>query len=535
MVQDRGEIFAGRSIAVVKDLNREEQWYLYQKTRELKEAVRTGGDLTPFKINDPDHGIYLLFLEDSTRTKESFRNAALFHGAKMNMFDAGSSSFNKSESLTDTIRMLFGYSATSTFIIRSPQEGVCRMLEEAIGDYARKIGYPVPAFINAGDGKHEHPTQEFLDEFSFLEQKKWDRSRIHLVLTGDLFHGRTVHSKVDGLRIFDEVHVDLVAPPELSMPPYYEERMLENGFRIRKFSSIDEYLNQDEIADIWYFTRLQLERMGDEIKDKADSLRRAVTFRKSFIDKVPATTKFYHPLPRHRVYPVVPPFLDPTSLNGWDEQSINGYFTRIIEIAMVGGRLGVDYRGKESSSEREEAPFVEEVPVSGRAPKEDTYKVGIKPVENGIVIDHIGRGTDLEKIWDHIDKIRRIMKLNIRSSHGVYHSNDADQFKGIISLPDVTSFDQKQIKMIGAVAPNCTVNIIQNHHVVKKYRMHMPPRVYNFEEIACRNENCISHPSHHEPIYPEFFRSASNTYVCKYCEVSHTFQEIWRDDVRDVN
>jgi aspartate carbamoyltransferase len=50
-------------------------------------------------------------------------------------------------------------------------------------------GYP-PSFINAGDGKHEHPTQEFLDEFSFLEALEWNSESIHLVLTGDLFHGQ---------------------------------------------------------------------------------------------------------------------------------------------------------------------------------------------------------------------------------------------------------------------------------------------------------------------------------------------------------
>ena len=68
--------FFGRTIAVVEDFSIEEQHYLYNKTRELKEAIKNGDNLDAFKLNDTDFGIYLMFFESSTRTKESFRNAA---------------------------------------------------------------------------------------------------------------------------------------------------------------------------------------------------------------------------------------------------------------------------------------------------------------------------------------------------------------------------------------------------------------------------------------------------------------------------
>jgi aspartate carbamoyltransferase len=96
-------------------------------------------------------------------------------------------------------------------------------------------------FINAGDGKHEHPTQEMLDEFTFLEQNNWDTSSIHIALVGDLLHGRTVHSKVDGLKIFDTVRVDCIAPSEIAMPETYIHMMKTNGYEIRLFSSLDAY------------------------------------------------------------------------------------------------------------------------------------------------------------------------------------------------------------------------------------------------------------------------------------------------------
>jgi aspartate carbamoyltransferase len=195
--------FTGRSLAIAGDLSVDEQLYLYKKTKELKSALLSGGDVSRFRLRDTEICTYLIFLEDSTRTKESFRNAAMFHGTKVNVFDAGSSSFNKSESMTDTVKMLTGYTiGRSNFIIRSGLEGVCRWLSEAIGEYAKKIGRPTPVFINAGDGKHEHPTQEFLDEFSFLERKNWETDSIHIALVGDLAHGRTIHSKADGLLRF---------------------------------------------------------------------------------------------------------------------------------------------------------------------------------------------------------------------------------------------------------------------------------------------------------------------------------------------
>ena len=521
-------VFDGRSISMVSDLSIDEQMYLYEKTRELKQAAMNKEDLSRFKINDPEMGVYLFFMESSTRTKESFRNAGKFHNIKLNDFNAVSSSFSKHESITDTIKMLVGYSTRSMFIIRSKLEGVCTWLHYAIGEYTKKLGLKHPVFINAGDGKHEHPTQEFLDEFSFLEHLNWNRDHIHIALVGDLFHGRTIHSKAEGLRVFHNVTVDLIAPEELSMPEYWIDKMASHEFRIRVFESIEEYLSQPQIASIWYFTRLQLERMGEEVLKKADFLRNSVTFQKRFIDRVPKDTKFYHPLPRHRDYPTIPAFLDFTSLNGWDEQSVNGYYTRIIEIGMLGAKLGSDFKGKGLKQEEYTDDFIKEGKIHDSPVQE--YKVGIKPVQNGIVIDHIGRGETVEIIWDHINKIRRILQLNRVSSHGVFRSEHNGNYKGLISIPDIDDFDEKQIKMLGAIAPGCTLNKIHKHTVYKKLRLKMPPRIYNFEEISCKNESCVSHSSNSEQVTPEFLRSEASTFICRYCEKEHTFQEIWQDD-----
>jgi aspartate carbamoyltransferase len=131
----------GRTVATVNDLSRPEQMFLYKKARELKEAIikRDENCIKGFHLTDPQACCYLIFMEDSTRTKESFRNAAEFHGLKVNVFDCSTSSFQKSETITDTIKMLVGYSyGPSIFVVRSKLEGVCRWLEESIGDYCKK-------------------------------------------------------------------------------------------------------------------------------------------------------------------------------------------------------------------------------------------------------------------------------------------------------------------------------------------------------------------------------------------------------------
>jgi len=83
------------------------------------------------------------------------------------------------------------------------------------------------------------------------------------------------------------------------------------------------------------------------------------------------------------------------------------------------------------------------------------------------------------------------------------------------------------LKMLAAIAPGCTLNMVKNSRVTKKYRLHMPPRIYNIEAISCKNENCISFPNHFEQVRQEFYRSETGKFVCRFCERPHNFGEIW--------
>ena len=519
--------FLGRSLTVMNDLTVEEQLFLYNQTKRLKTKWANKEDLTEFQIKNQT-GIYIVFLEPSTRTKESFVNASKFHkNAKINIFESEHSSFNKKESYIDTFNMLTGYSDYSIFIIRSKLEGTCKLLDEKVSEFASRHNLPHPSFINAGDGKHEHPTQEILDEFTFLEQMDFSNDYIHIALIGDLLHGRTVHSKVEGLKIFKNVEVDLIAPEELQMPKHYISKMRQKGYNVRIFSSIEEYLKQGKKANIWYFTRLQLERMGEDILEKEHILRKSVTFTKEFLPLISENVKFYHPLPRHKTYPTIPTFLDPLPLNGWEKQAINGYWTRIILLSMFGGALTAPFDTSIKGVEINEEDFIIPAPIKdGKKGLLSEGKRGIKPIENGTVIDHIAKGQNPEKIYETIMKIRKILKFyNIDSADGIFRSADG-RLKGYISLPDV-HLSKKDIKKLSAISPNTTVNIIEGGRVKEKYRISLPPIIYGFEELRCKNENCITNPQNNENVQVSFIRNEENQLICEYCETPHTFEEIW--------
>ncbi|MBD3248844.1 aspartate carbamoyltransferase [Candidatus Woesearchaeota archaeon] len=526
MEQDAKNIFKGRSFCVASDFSLDEWLYIFEKTDELKKAIKNKDKdiLDSFRIDDIDYGIQNAILEPSTRTDNSFRNAAEFHKAKFNLFDPGVSSRKKKESYADTFNTLSGY-GNSLFIVRSSEEGLCRWLEINGKRYTDNNNIEVPpAFINAGDGQHEHPTQELLDEFTFWESNYKDQSSMHIALIGDLLHGRTVHSKADGLTVFNRVEVDLIAPEEISMPENYIKKMKGNGFKIRKFESLDEYFSQGHIAGKQYYTRPQLERMGEDIIKIQDKLREKIIFRKEHLAKQPEGTKMYHPLPRHKDHPTLPVFLDSTPLNGYEMQSRNGYFIRIVLLGAIAGKLGGDFQGE--TVEKKEYPddFIDETTPKSSGIK--NYKEGIRPIDNGMVIDHVCRGDSEKDIWDHLAKVMKIMNLYGRGYIGVDESQkDKGMYKGLISLPDHEHFDEKQIKKLGAVVPGCTLNFIEDEHISRKLRLRMPRRIYGFEEPDCSNERCITHE---EPVPKKFIRAKDGKYSCLYCEHPQTFKEIWR-------
>jgi aspartate carbamoyltransferase len=578
----------GRTIQAVTDLTLDEQLYLYERTRQLKKKHSNNRviqeEMAPplfnvqdpdedDKVADPDASVYLLFLESSTRTKESLRNAAAFHAVKVNEFSAETSSFKKNETITDTMKMLTVYSTQrSIFVIRSPIEGVCRWLEAALAEHAKRFCVPSPAFINAGDGQNTHPLGEYLDVFSLLEQKNWDRSAIHIAMVGDLAHGRTVHSKVDGLKVFEQVRVDIVAPDVFGYPIEYRNAMRNNGFEVREFDSIESYLETEQgcVADIWYFCQPQYKRVGDLLPSAFSELRSKVTFRPEWRQHLPTDVHFFQTLPRDKVHPVVPLSFDTLPLNGWDRVANNGFFLHTVLLGMLFGKLGRGIPGipKERRSsldvenedhQKSSLPFfgadsttlpswIEPIDLCTkdhtRRP-ERAKSGGSIPLKDGLVIDHIGVSTDPTSCWQRMRRLRTILGWSkLFGNESVYDTGKGNGLmKGIMTLPnfDFQSLAVTQMKVIASIAPDCTVNAITNSAVAGKYRLRMPERIYNLPNISCKNKLCVSHPDNKQRDVVAFFerkpfyetsalpkcKEAKYLFVCKYCLWPHEYENIW--------
>jgi aspartate carbamoyltransferase len=275
--------------------------------------------------------------------------------------------------------------------------------------------------------------------------------------------------------------------------------------------------------------------MGERILQRQEELRASVTFKREYMDKLERGTRFYHPLPRHRANPTIPQFLDETELNGWERQSINGMYVRIVLLALLAGRLGDDFSPTETVAPRNDEEYIIEVDPVQTGEKEgadskDQYSEGVRPIRNGIVIDHICKGDDPATIRRHMALIVRILGLD-GSKGGEWVSTstrDSSVFKGIIFRPGAGEFTRKDLKRLAAVAAGCTLNIIKDGRVSHKYRTHLPPRIYNFNDIGCANDACISHISHAENAPARFIRTDDGRYACEYCGRLHTFKEIWK-------
>jgi aspartate carbamoyltransferase catalytic subunit len=149
-----------------------------------------------------------MFLEDSTRTRTSFTLAARRLGADTIDFSSGSSSVNKGETLVDTALTLEAM-GISTLIVRARQAGAPHAVAAA-------LKCPV---INAGDGKHEHPTQGVLDLYTIAESRgrldSFDFSGLTVAIVGDVASSRVARSAIAGLTTLG-AKVVCAGPPGLA-------------------------------------------------------------------------------------------------------------------------------------------------------------------------------------------------------------------------------------------------------------------------------------------------------------------------------
>ena len=96
-----------------------------------------------------------------------------------------------------------------------------------------------------------------------------------------------------------------------------------------------------------------------------------------------------------------------------------------------------------------------------------------------------------------------------------------------MSLPDILEMSPTELKKLAAASPECTVNLIKDRSVKAKYRLAMPPEIYNFAEISCKNPECVTWPGAFQNVPPHFYRTVAETFTCRYCGKRHEYGDIW--------
>jgi aspartate carbamoyltransferase catalytic subunit len=177
-----------------------------------------------------------LFYEASTRTSSSFELAAKRLSADLVSIKSTGSAVDKGESLKDTVQTLSAYDPAA-IVIRSPHAGAAALVAR----------WTRASVINAGDGKHEHPTQALLDLYTL--RRRIDLEGLRIWIVGDVLHSRVARS---GILAFSRMGCEVT----VCGPPTLIPRGIESlGCRVR--TTLDDLPE----ADVVYALRMQHERM----------------------------------------------------------------------------------------------------------------------------------------------------------------------------------------------------------------------------------------------------------------------------------
>ncbi len=189
------------------------------------------------------HGksVFNIFFENSTRTRTTFEIAAKRLSADVVNLNIGSSSASKGETLLDTVDNLCAMHA-DMFVVRHSQSGAAHLI-------ARHVA-PEIHVINAGDGRHAHPTQALLDMFTIRHYKR-EFHNLRVAIVGDILHSRVARSQIHALTTLGVPEVRVIAPQTL-LPANVEKL----GVQV-----YHDMLHGLRDVDVVMMLRLQNERM----------------------------------------------------------------------------------------------------------------------------------------------------------------------------------------------------------------------------------------------------------------------------------
>ena len=218
-----------------------------------------------------------LFYEDSTRTRLSFEAAAKQLSADTLNFTVRSSSVNKGESVRDTVQTIDAMGIDAIVVRHS-----CAGVPHRVGDWIDA------SVINAGDGRHEHPTQALLDLYT-ARTHLGDLDGARVAIVGDILHSRVARSDVLAFAAMG-AEVTLVAPPPL-LPSSLD------GWPVAVTHDFDSVLGE---IDICYLLRMQLERQASALVPSLREFRAEYGLNSFRADRLPEGALIMHPGPMNR-------------------------------------------------------------------------------------------------------------------------------------------------------------------------------------------------------------------------------------------
>ncbi|NOU39765.1 MAG: aspartate carbamoyltransferase catalytic subunit [Methylotenera sp.] len=183
-----------------------------------------------------------LFFENSTRTRTTFEIAAKRLSADVISLNVGTSSQSKGETILDTVDNLIAMHA-DMFVVRHAQSGAAHLIAKHVPPHIH--------VINAGDGRHSHPTQGLLDVFTIRKYKP-DLHNLRIAIVGDVLHSRVARSEIHALTTLGVPEVRVIAPKTLL--PAQVEKLGVHVFHDMKAGLKD--------VDVVMMLRLQNERMN---------------------------------------------------------------------------------------------------------------------------------------------------------------------------------------------------------------------------------------------------------------------------------
>ncbi|MAZ43729.1 MAG: aspartate carbamoyltransferase catalytic subunit [Legionellales bacterium] len=221
-----------------------------------------------------------LFFESSTRTRSTFELAAKRLSASVLNLNISTSATSKGESLRDTIRNLEAMQC-HLFVVRHGTSGAAQFVAEQV-----KPGIGV---INAGDGRHAHPSQAILDMFT-IHKHRGDFSNKCFAIVGDILHSRVARSQIQALHLLGAGEVRLIGPKTL-IPADAE------SLGVKVFHDLKEGL---KAVDVIMVLRLQTERMIGTLLPQGNAFYRQYGLTEDSLAYANPNPLIVHPGPMNR-------------------------------------------------------------------------------------------------------------------------------------------------------------------------------------------------------------------------------------------